>query len=63
MFEKIFSLFSKINSALGAASDMQNTVDSVIYQKEALASAKSRRWYWLILVIILVIAVLYVFFG
>lgn len=63
MFEKIFALFSKINSALGAASEMQGTVDSVIYQKDALDSAKSRRWYWFVLVIILVIAVLYVIFG
>lgn len=64
MFDKIFSLFSKINSGLNRASSMQSTVNSVMYQKDNISSAKSKgKIYLIIFLVIIVIAVLYVLFG
>ena len=64
MFDKIFSLFNKVNRGISQASSMQSTVNSVMYQKDTISSAKSRgKMYVLVIVAILVIAVLYVIFG
>jgi len=64
MFDKIFSFFSKVNTGISRANTMQNTVDSVIRQKDNLERAGYRsKWYGIIFLIILVIVVLYIIFG
>jgi hypothetical protein len=64
MFEKIFNLFSKVNRGISQASQMQSTVDSVMYQKDTLSAAKSKgKAYWIVIVVILIIAVLYIIYG
>jgi hypothetical protein len=64
MFNKIFSLFSKVNSGISRANSMQSTVNSVMYQKDNISSASSKgKGYMLIFVVILAVAVLYIIFG
>ncbi len=64
MFEKIFSLFHKVNNGLNQASQMQSTVNSVFYQKDNIVHAKSKgKVYLLIVIAIIAVVVLYVIFG
>ena len=64
MFDDIFNIFSKINRGINQATQMQNTVDSVLNQKNKIKTAKSKgKFYTLIIIVILAIVVLYVIYG
>jgi hypothetical protein len=64
MFDEIFSIFNKVNTGVSQVGQMQNTVDSVLNEKNRIANAKSKGIiYTIIVVVIIALVVVYIIYG